>query len=173
MRYGVHIRVRGVVQGVGFRPTVARLARAKRLAGWVRNDHEGVLIALAAVESDAADFMEELRGELGPLARIDEVEHEVVDPMFLPDTDFRIVASVDGAPKAAIAPDAAMCPQCDSETRDPYQRRYRFPFTNCTLCGPRYSIAQAIPYDRAHTSMRAFEMCAECAEEYEDEAERR
>ncbi|MEM1347232.1 MAG: carbamoyltransferase HypF [Myxococcota bacterium] len=173
MRYGVHIRVRGVVQGVGFRPTVARLARAKRLAGWVRNDHEGVLIALAAVESDAADFMEELRGELGPLARIDEVEHEVVDPMFLPDTDFRIVASVDGAPKAAIAPDAAMCPQCDSETRDPYQRRYRYPFTNCTHCGPRYSIVQAIPYDRAHTSMRAFEMCAECAAEYEDEADRR
>lgn len=172
---GELIRVQGVVQGVGFRPTVARVARAQGLRGWVRNDSQGVLIALQAEAAAVTGFLQALEAELPPLAHVDSVERsrqEIALDAGQREA-FAIVASVSGQPRTEVAPDAGVCPACAAEVRDPYQRRYRYPMTNCTHCGPRYSIIQAVPYDRAHTTMAAFPMCEECRQEYEDEGDRR
>ncbi|MCI5076188.1 carbamoyltransferase HypF [Oricola sp.] len=169
---GWRIRVRGVVQGVGFRPHVWRLARDDRLAGQVLNDGAGVVIeawgAAAALES----FLRRLREAPPPLARIDAIEREALGGA-PPYPDFRIVESREGAVSTGVVPDAATCPECLAEIFDPANRRYRYAFTNCTHCGPRLSIIRAIPYDRANTAMAGFTMCAECAAEYGDPADRR
>ncbi|ADC62882.1 carbamoyltransferase HypF [Allochromatium vinosum] len=172
------IRVRGLVQGVGFRPTVWRLAHELGLLGDVRNDGEGVLIRLqpadpTADDSDAIDrFCARLHAECPPLARIDAVERTRLEAR-LDTTTFAILGSDAGAVHTGIVADAATCPACLAEVRDPADRRYRYPFTNCTHCGPRLSIVRGIPYDRARTSMAAFPMCARCRAEYEDPADRR
>ncbi|MEL6342420.1 MAG: carbamoyltransferase HypF [Myxococcota bacterium] len=168
------IRVRGTVQGVGFRPTVARLARAMALKGWVRNDAEGVLITLVGDAEQREQFVDALMGNLPPLARVDDLERRPIDvPDRFPGEDFRIIKSEGGRNQTPITPDAAACPDCVEEVRNPLDRRYRYPFTNCTHCGPRYTIITAMPYDRPQTSMAGFPMCATCAAEYEDEADRR
>ncbi|MGF1467312.1 MAG: carbamoyltransferase HypF [Sandaracinaceae bacterium] len=171
MTRGEHIRIRGAVQGVGFRPTVARLARARGLPGFVRNDGAGVLIGLAATPDDCGAFLDQLLAELPPLARVEDVERRREEVPA--DRGFVIEASEGGAPRTEVAPDAATCAACLAEARDPFARRYRYPFTNCTHCGPRYTIVEAIPYDRAHTTMAAFGLCAACEAEYADEADRR
>jgi len=169
---GQRIRVRGIVQGVGLRPTVWRLAREGRLRGEVWNDAEGVLIH-AWGEAPALDnFIARLQREAPPLARIDTVERTALDGLTPPD-DFRILLSRDGEARTGVAADAATCPACLAEVLDPANRRYRYPFTNCTHCGPRLSILRTIPYDRAHTSMAAFPMCPACQDEYDDPADRR
>jgi hydrogenase maturation protein HypF len=168
----VAIRVRGLVQGVGFRPTVWRLAQRFGLTGEVLNDGEGVLIRAWGVAEAVARFAAALEKEPPPLARIDAIEREVLDDDFAPAT-FRIVASVRGAIATGIAADAATCPACLEEVLDPKDRRYRYPFANCTHCGPRLSIMRRIPYDRVTTSMAAFTMCADCGAEYENPADRR
>jgi hydrogenase maturation protein HypF len=168
---GAHLRIRGRVQGVGFRPTVARLARARGLKGFVRNDADGVLIGLAANPESTRAFLRELLDELPPLAEVESVERGEgpVD-----DGDgFVIVESAAGAPRTEVAPDARTCPACEAEVLDPTERRYRYPFTNCTHCGPRFTITAGIPYDRPQTSMASFAMCEDCRAEYEDEADRR
>ncbi len=166
------IRVRGIVQGVGLRPTVWRLAREGGLRGEVWNDAEGVLIH-AWGEAPALDnFVERLQREAPPLARIDGVERAALDGLAPPE-DFRILLSRDGEARTGVAADAATCPACLAEVLDPDNRRYRYPFTNCTHCGPRLSIIRTIPYDRAHTSMAAFPMCPACQAEYDDPADRR
>lgn len=171
-RVGTLLRVRGAVQGVGFRPHVARLARAEALRGWVQNDAEGVTIALLTDAETARAFVERVRASLPPLARITEISIEAEVP--LSDLDhFRIVPSRDGPPRTEIAPDAATCPACRDEVLNPTERRHAYPFATCTACGPRYSIALAIPFDRAHTTMAAFSMCVDCLREYEDEDDRR
>ncbi len=170
--YAERIRVRGLVQGVGFRPTVWRLARRLGLAGSVRNDGDGVLIE-AVGEPDALDaLVDALHAERPPLARIDAIERT---PLSEPPAGdgFEIVASAATTPHTGVVPDAAACPACVEETLSPFSRRYRYPFTNCTHCGPRLSIVRAIPYDRANTAMAAFTMCPECQAEYEDPADRR
>ncbi|MEM6785935.1 MAG: carbamoyltransferase HypF [Myxococcota bacterium] len=170
---GERIHIRGTVQGVGFRPTVAVWARKLGLAGWVRNGPEGVEIALQA-DSDRVDgFLAALTEGLPPLAAIASV-HRAPDPE-LEAEGFAILDSEagKGAPRAVVAPDAASCPACLAEVLDPLARRYRYPFTTCTHCGPRYSIVEDIPYDRARTTMARFPMCDACRAEYEDPANRR
>ncbi len=170
-------RVRGLVQGVGFRPCVWRLANRLGLSGWVRNDAAGVTLALAGSEVEAAALFAELRAELpqlAPLARIDAIETTVAaadDP--LPGQGFAILASQTGAAATAIGPDAAICPACVAELCDPAGRRWRHAFITCTHCGPRYTVSAGIPYDRARTSLAPFPLCPPCAAEYADPADRR
>ncbi|WP_427162273.1 carbamoyltransferase HypF [Aliinostoc sp. HNIBRCY26] len=166
------IRVRGTVQGVGFRPTVYRLAKACGLRGDVCNDGEGVLIRVAGSETELAEFFTRLQSECPPLAKITELVR-TPSPSELNFDDFVISGSVSGVSKTQISPDAATCPQCQQEISDPFSRFYRYPFTNCTHCGPRLSIIRAIPYDRCNTSMSAFVMCPNCESEYHDVENRR
>ncbi|MGB0747877.1 MAG: carbamoyltransferase HypF [Magnetospiraceae bacterium] len=167
------VRVRGVVQGVGFRPTVYRLARDLDLSGDVRNDGEGVLIRLAGRQDQIDLFLSRLQAHPPPLARIDALECTPDSSDFPLSAAFVIARSGGGHPNAVVPPDAAVCPQCAAETLDPAHRRYWYPFTNCTHCGPRLSIISGIPYDRASTSMAAFTQCPTCAAEYADPANRR
>ncbi len=166
------IRVRGTVQGVGFRPTVYRLAKAGGLCGEVCNDGEGVLIRVSGSEEAIAEFVGRLYIECPPLAKIQELIRTPYEGKWsFP--DFVIAHSVSSSIKTEIAPDAATCPQCQQEIFDPFSRFFRYPFTNCTHCGPRFSIIRGIPYDRCNTSMSAFPMCAECEQEYNDVENRR
>ncbi len=169
---GARIRVRGLVQGVGFRPTVWRIARELGLAGSVRNDGDGVLIVAWGEAGAIEALLERLRTECPPLARIDAIECEPVNGE-APAGEFVIDTSVATAAHTGVVPDAATCPACVEDTLSPFSRRYRYPFTNCTHCGPRLSIVRAIPYDRANTSMADFPMCPDCRAEYENPADRR
>ena len=166
------IRVRGTVQGVGFRPTVYRLAKAGGLRGEVCNDGEGVLIRLVGSVEALEAFVSQLQAECPPLAKIEAIARSPLAyvPVY---TDFTITQSVSNTIKTGITPDAATCPQCQAEILDSSSRWYRYPFTNCTHCGPRLSIVRGIPYDRNSTSMADFIMCADCAREYGDVSDRR
>jgi hydrogenase maturation protein HypF len=159
------IRVRGLVQGVGFRPTVWRLAQRHGLRGWVANDGDGVRIGLRGLAAAIDGFVDDLPREAPPLARIDGIERTPVAAL-ADDGGFRIVASVASGARTGVVPDAATCPQCRAEVLDPFQRRYRYPFANCTHCGPRLSIIEGIPYDRQTTTMRSFTLCPACDFEY-------
>ena len=167
--------VRGTVQGVGFRPFVHRLAVEEGLTGEVRNTPEGVTIVAFGPEYALGRFRERLVNEPPALARIERIEERAA--MEPAPREFRIAASAglstEMAGPAAITADAAICADCLAELSDPDDRRYRYPFINCTNCGPRFSIVEAVPYDRAATTMRAFEMCEACAREYADPADRR
>jgi hydrogenase maturation protein HypF len=169
---GRAIRVRGLVQGVGFRPTVWRLARDCGLAGDVWNDAEGVMIRAWGQPADLDQFLRRLEEQPPPLARIDAVEWALSRDIPA-DDDFHIVSSRPGEMHTAVVPDAATCEACVDETFRPSNRRYRYPFTNCTHCGPRLSIVRAVPYDRCNTSMAEFPLCSECRAEYEDPQNRR
>ncbi|MEJ6482105.1 carbamoyltransferase HypF [Nostoc punctiforme UO1] len=166
------IRVRGTVQGVGFRPTVYRLAKACGLYGDVCNDGQGVLIRVSGSEEALTEFVARLQTECPPLAKINQLTRIPYEGEFN-FNNFVISTSVSNAIKTEIVPDAATCPQCQQEIFDPFSRFYRYPFTNCTHCGPRLSIIRAIPYDRCNTSMSAFVICPECAKEYHDVENRR
>jgi hydrogenase maturation protein HypF len=164
--------VRGLVQGVGFRPTVWRLAQDCGIAGEVWNDAQGVMIQAWGMPAALDEFIHRLRENPPPLARIDAVECAPLrDAPY--HSSFDIVASRAGLAQTSVVPDAATCVLCMAETLSASDRRHRYPFTNCTHCGPRFSIASAIPYDRANTSMRRFALCHDCVAEYEDPADRR
>ena len=165
------IRVRGRVQGVGFRPTVWRIARDLQLDGEVLNDGGGVLIRVSGSAAAIAALVARLEREPPPLARIDRIERRPFAGRLPP--GFRIAASEAGAPATEIAPDAALCPACAAELLTPAARRSRYAFTNCTQCGPRLAIVRGIPYDRSRTTMAAFRLCPACAAEYENPADRR
>ncbi len=167
----IALQVTGRVQGVGFRPAVWRLARELGFSGDVRNDAQGVRIRLCGTVSAVAAFKTRLIAEQPPLARIETIEVTPCDEP-LPD-GFRIIDSIGGAARTQIAPDTAICSGCTAETLDPFARRYRYPFTNCTNCGPRLTILRQIPYDRAQTAMAEFPMCSDCAAEYANPADRR
>ncbi len=169
---GISIRVRGLVQGVGFRPTVWRLANRLGIAGQVLNDGEGVLIHAWGPAPALQEFELALSAEAPPLARVDSVECLPLQTR-LEGFGFHIAESQRGTVRTGIVADAATCPACLADIRDPSNRRYRYPFTNCTHCGPRLSIVRAIPYDRATTSMAKFPMCPACLAEYRDPADRR
>ncbi len=165
------IRVRGLVQGVGFRPFVYGLAQRYALTGCVKNDDAGVLLEIQGTRADR--FLEALRAELPPLARIDAVEVESIEPVAR-ETGFAILPSARGAKvSTGIGADAAPCAACLVECFDPGDRRHRYPFLNCTHCGPRFTITRTLPYDRAQTSMAPFPMCTACEREYHDPADRR
>lgn len=166
---GWRIRVRGQVQGVGFRPFVWTLAARFGLRGRVLNDAEGVLVEAAGTAMDS--FAVALRAEAPPLARVDAVEVSAADFDDLPET-FEIAASAAGAARTRVTPDAATCRACLDEIEGTGRRR-AYAFTNCTHCGPRFSILNTLPYDRSNTSMAGFEMCADCVAEYTDPADRR
>jgi hydrogenase maturation protein HypF len=166
------IRVRGVVQGVGFRPTVWRLARRYGLRGWVANDGDGVTIRVRGAAAAIIRFVDSLVREAPPLACVDEIERTPSLPS--PDDGaFRIADSVATRPRTGVVSDAATCPQCRAEVFDAHDRRYRYPFANCTHCGPRLSIVEGIPYDRQATTMRRFRLCPACAGEYQTPDDRR
>jgi hydrogenase maturation protein HypF len=162
----------GVVQGVGFRPFVYRLAMEEALAGFIGNDTDGVTIEVEGPKARVEAFVERLRAEAPPLARIDSIV--VRELVVVGETGFRIVASeVLGRVSTGIPADAATCADCLRELADPADRRYRYPFLNCTNCGPRFTITRRIPYDRPQTSMARFKMCAQCQAEYDDPLNRR
>ncbi|MBQ3301244.1 MAG: carbamoyltransferase HypF [Eggerthellaceae bacterium] len=167
------IRVRGIVQGVGFRPFVYRLARRYLVNGWVLNDREGVLIHAEAESKLLDEFVTELHMNPPAAARITEVELKEV-PM-LECTHFEIRESEQRAKQETtlVSGDLATCADCAQELFDPTNRRYRYPFINCTNCGPRFTIIDRLPYDRPATSMAPFTMCPDCAREYADPADRR
>ncbi len=183
----VLVRVRGIVQGVGFRPFVHRVASRMRLRGWVRNDTQGVLIRASGEEEAVQALVRSLESEAPPAARVLSVERAdfgspVPDSMAAygmpagPAGDgFSILPSESGGMvvEAAAPPDLALCTDCRRELLDPADRRFRYPFINCTQCGPRYSILERLPYDRPRTTMRAFRMCPACQTEYDDPASRR
>jgi len=173
------ITVRGIVQGVGFRPFVYQTARLGRLAGWVRNEADAVRIEVQGDGAALDAFLDALRHAPPRQARIDaiEVQERVVEPSIGQPggpVAFQIRTSAEAAaPRPTIPADLAACPECLAEIRGPSERRYRYPFTNCTNCGPRWSIIEQLPYDRSRTSMASFAMCAQCQAEYENPADRR
>lgn len=167
------IVVRGLVQGVGFRPFVYRLAQALQLKGWARNDGQGVTIEIEGRPAALAQFALRLRQDAPPLAQIESIDVAAVSSDTLL-TDFEIVHSqASPAHAASIGADTAICPACLAELFDPTNRRYRYAFINCTDCGPRYTLVSRLPYDRANTSMASFGQCAPCLHEYRNPAHRR
>ena len=171
-RQGLHIQINGIVQGVGFRPFVYGLARRLALTGWVRNTSAGVELVVDGAPGALALFAKALREERPSLSHIDEIT--VVDGPANGFTQFEIKSSqpVAGAFQP-ISPDVGLCPDCLRELFDPHDRRYRYPFINCTHCGPRFTIIRDVPYDRPSTTMAGFAMCDDCRAEYENPLDRR
>lgn len=167
-----HIKITGIVQGVGFRPFVYHLAKSRGLRGMVRNTGEGVVIEVEGREDRLESFIRELTGSPPPLARIDECRIRPAPVRGF--KDFEIIRSSGTATgEAVVPPDVAVCNRCRDELADPADRHYRYPFTNCTACGPRFTIVYDLPYDRVKTSMAGFPMCPDCAREYSDPEDRR
>ncbi len=165
----LHLTIKGTVQGVGFRPSVYNLARRLGLNGYVTNTSEGVIIEVEGAA--AAGFADNLRENLPPLARIDSIVTKELDPAGY--RDFTIISSIDEGGFTHISPDISICDDCLKELLDPADRRYQYPFINCTNCGPRYSITKRVPYDRPNTTMAVFPMCPQCEAEYHDPSDRR
>jgi hydrogenase maturation protein HypF len=166
------VRVRGLVQGVGFRPFIHNLAGSFGLTGWVLNDSDGVLLEVQG--GDCSGFLKSLNQQAPPLARIEGIDVLPVSPEPA-ETGFEIRASVlgSGTANTTIGPDTSVCEDCLAELFDPENRRWRYPFLNCTHCGPRHTITRALPYDRPQTSMAGFALCPDCAHEYHDPRDRR
>ena len=171
----VAITVRGVVQGVGFRPFVYHAAKAGYLSGWVRNEADTVHIEVQGAPGAVEAFLEALRSGGPPQAQIETLDvRELECQASMADEPFRILPSRQRkSPRPAVPADLATCDACREETHTWGERRYRYPFTNCTNCGPRWSIITHLPYDRPRTSMARFTMCAECQAEYDAPTDRR
>ncbi|MEE4271368.1 MAG: carbamoyltransferase HypF [Thermoanaerobaculales bacterium] len=166
------VRCRGAVQGVGFRPTVHRIATELGLAGEVRNDPEGATAEVEGSSETTALFVDRLQAELPPLARLDAMEVEEIQ--VVGETGFRVTETEEGRRAGALVPpDAALCADCRNEMADPTDRRHRYVFTTCTNCGPRFSLTRSLPYDRPKTSMSCFPLCGQCRAEYTDPSNRR
>ena len=171
LREGARLSVRGVVQGVGFRPFVHRLANRYHLAGWVRNGSGDVQIHVEGRPADLAKFLQHLSTDAPPLARVDELHAEACAPANL--TAFTILESRSDGGRQPVSPDVALCAACEHELFDRSNRRHRFPFITCTDCGPRFTVIESMPYDRERTSMRAFTQCEACQREYRTPGDRR
>jgi len=168
----LQVLIRGAVQGVGFRPFIYRLATSLGLAGWVSNSAQGVRVEVEGDRHALEEFLERIGSDKPPRSFIQSQETAFLDPVGY--TGFTVRHSEEaGAKTAFVLPDIATCPDCLHEIFDPANRRYHYPFTNCTNCGPRYSIIAALPYDRANTTMRRFTMCAACQAEYDNPLDRR
>ena len=172
---GIELRIKGKVQGVGFRPFVWLLANQYGLNGDVNNDGQGVLIRFVSPPANALEqFLSDLQNKLPPLAQITDITQRTIDwPEAATVTSFTIRESENNQMDTQIIPDAATCPHCLADLFDPNNRRYHYPFTNCTHCGPRFTIIKAIPYDRKNTAMSVFPLCPQCEKEYKDPADRR
>jgi hydrogenase maturation protein HypF len=171
-RLRLKLTIRGAVQGVGFRPFVFRLATELGLYGWITNSSQGVTIEVEGARNVLEDFLLRLESEKPPRSFIQSLESSWLDPLGFVGFEIR-QSSVSGEKTALILPDIATCPDCRGEIFDPANRRHFYPFTNCTNCGPRFSIIEALPYDRANTSMKAFQMCPSCQAEYDNPRDRR
>ena len=168
----LRIVIRGAVQGVGFRPFIYRLASELSLTGWVSNTSSGVFIEVQGPPDVLKAFLLRIRREHPPHASIQSLESSLLDPLAW--ETFEIRSSAEAGPRSVLVlPDIAPCADCLAEVFDPSNRRYRYPFTNCTNCGPRFTIIESLPYNRARTSMKAFPMCPECEREYDDPRDRR
>ncbi|WP_456479919.1 carbamoyltransferase HypF [Nautilia sp.] len=165
----IRYKINGIVQGVGFRPTVYKIAKELGLKGFVLNSSDGVIIEIEG--QNINKFIKTLKNSLPPLARIDTIEKEILQIKNY--TDFKIIESKQTTKTTSISPDIAVCDECLKEMFDSKNRRYLFPFINCTNCGPRYTIIKDIPYDRKNTSMAKFKMCDECYKEYTNPLNRR
>jgi hydrogenase maturation protein HypF len=165
------VTIQGIVQGVGFRPFVYRLAVDAGLTGWVRNTPAGVFLEVQGAEDQLNSFLEDLREKTPPLAVITSIEKEEIPSV--DESAFIILKSGGGENSIQIAPDGDVCPDCLRELFDPSDRRYRYPFINCTNCGPRYTIITGVPYDRPFTTMASFPLCPQCRAEYENPLDRR
>lgn len=164
--------INGIVQGVGFRPFIYNLAREIGLAGTVSNTSSGVLIEVQGGAKQVEDFTSRIESDAPPLSVIISVRHDDIE--LREESEFVIVSSEgDDEVATLISPDVAICPDCRQELFDPKDRRYQYPFINCTNCGPRYTIIENIPYDRPYTSMKHFPLCSDCEREYEDPEDRR
>jgi hydrogenase maturation protein HypF len=168
----LHIVIRGAVQGVGFRPFVYRLTSEMRLHGWVSNTTQGVFIEVEGGKPVLDEFLVRIEREKPALSSIQSLEYSFLDPLGYSAFEIR-ESETNGETTALVLPDIAMCPNCLREIFDPFNRRYLYPFTNCTNCGPRFTIIESLPYDRCKTSMKTFEMCEECRAEYENPLDRR
>ena len=166
------VAVRGVVQGVGFRPFVYRLAAQLNLFGWVLNSSQGVFIEVEGARDALQSFLVRLEKEKPARAAIQSLEFSFLEPVGYDRFEIRYSEST-GQKSVLILPDVAVCDDCLREIFDPMNRRYRYPFTNCTNCGPRFSIIESLPYDRPNTSMKRFSMCRACLREYLDPGDRR
>jgi hydrogenase maturation protein HypF len=165
------VEIYGTVQGVGFRPFVFRLAQDLGVKGWVMNSAAGVFLEAEAPGTVLREFLRRLEAEKPPMSHIQCLETTCLDPVGF--ESFSIRESSGGEKKALVLPDIATCPECLREIFDPVNRRYQYPFTNCTNCGPRFTIIEALPYDRLRTTMKHFTMCGECSREYSDPGDRR
>ncbi|MBI3596460.1 MAG: carbamoyltransferase HypF [Nitrospirae bacterium] len=172
MTQRVQIAVRGAVQGVGFRPFIHRLATELGLSGWVLNSSRGIVIEAEGSKSRLDAFLLRIKKERPPRSFIQSLEFSFRDPVGYAGFEIR-PSDKAGVPTALVLPDIATCPECLGELFDPTNRRYLYPFTNCTHCGPRFTIIESVPYDRANTTMKKFEMCDACRGEYEDPLDRR
>ncbi|HTV75399.1 MAG TPA: Sua5/YciO/YrdC/YwlC family protein, partial [Candidatus Baltobacteraceae bacterium] len=166
------LAVRGAVQGVGFRPFVFRLASKLKLHGWVNNSPQGVFIEVEGARDQLENFLLRLNSEKPPFSSIQSLESTWLDAAGYKDFEIRPSES-SGGKSALILPDIATCPDCLREIFDPKNRRHLYPFTNCTNCGPRFSIIESLPYDRANTAMKKFAMCPQCQAEYDNPQDRR
>ena len=172
LRARTRTTVKGIVQGVGFRPFVYQLARSLGLGGWVRNTSEGVIIEAEGEREQVDEFLRLLREKAPPVAEITAVSAQGMAPTG--ERDFAILSSAgDEPPEPVIPAEIATCADCEREVGDAADRRFHYPFTNCTNCGPRFTIIRGIPYDRPNTTMSVFRMCPECQREYDDPADRR
>ncbi|MFB3853055.1 MAG: carbamoyltransferase HypF [Vicinamibacterales bacterium] len=171
-RQRARLAVRGAVQGVGFRPFVYRLARELGLDGWVNNSSQGVTVEIEGDAELLRSFILRLARDAPPRAVVQSLETSFLDPVGYSGFSIR-ESDPGGAATALVLPDIATCGDCLREISDPLNRRFRYPFTNCTNCGPRFSIIEELPYDRPNTTMRGFAMCEDCRREYEDPADRR
>jgi len=167
----LRLLIRGAVQGVGFRPFIFRLANDLGVKGWVTNSASGVVIEAEASNPVLQEFLQRLEAEKPAISFIQSLESTYLDPLGF--DSFSIRESCGGEKTALVLPDIATCPECMREIFDPANRRYRYPFTNCTNCGPRFTIIESLPYDRARTTMKTFKMCEECSREYSNPADRR
>ena len=167
-----YIAIRGAVQGVGFRPFIYRLATEMGLAGWVRNSPQGVSIEVEGSKSRLDGFVLRIEKERPPRSFIQSLEFSFLDPVGYNGFEIRRSENL-GEATTLVLPDIATCPDCVREIFDPADRRHLYPFTNCTHCGPRFTIIESLPYDRANTSMKGFEMCGDCRREYENPLDRR
>jgi hydrogenase maturation protein HypF len=168
----IRITVRGAVQGVGFRPFIYRLARESGLSGWVMNSSDGLVVEAEGAKSRLDTFLLRIEREKPRRSSIHGLEFSFLDRAGYMGFEIR-PSGIDGAPTVPALPDIAVCPDCLRDLSDPRNRRFRYPFTNCTNCGPRFTIIESLPYDRAGTSMKDFRMCDRCRDEYEDPDDRR
>ena len=168
----LRVEIHGAVQGVGFRPFVYRLATDLALTGWVINDTQGVFIEVEGPDATLQRFLERLPAEVPPRAIVQSIESAWLEPVGFERFEIRHSDNT-GAKTVLVLPDIATCPDCLAEVFDPADRRHRYPFTNCTNCGPRFTIIEALPYDRPNTTMRRFTLCPTCRAEYENPLDRR